>query len=273
MTCVYNAYHTHNLSRTVQYLLSEECKSFKDFQKRRARQLPFRQFCLELANDLKIEVLSPTMYESGSDDNDDNNDANKGHITASIAITYNKREAYFSKPHLIERRTNRRVLHQPSSVQRQSSCIWCCRIDHSTGERHTRHGRKTTWVCSTCDVPLCKRPRFNGQSCFLLFHEAETLFDPCGAEAQSLVVSVRSNGNRRAPPSRRTPDLSAGSAEEGPMVPPSASRNDNDDDDYMPGISSGDDDDESSPKRPASRRRTCSTITIPERRTRHRRLM
>ncbi|KAI2503223.1 hypothetical protein MHU86_11246 [Fragilaria crotonensis] len=213
------------------------------------------------------------MHESGSDDNDDNDDAaNKGPTTASIAITYNKREAYFSKPHLIERRTNRRVLHQPSSVQRQSSCIWCCRIDHSTGERHTRHGRKTTWVCSTCDVPLCKRPRFNGQSCFLLFHEAETLFDPCGAEAQSLEVSVRSNGNRRAPPSRRTPELSAGSAE-GPMVPPSASRNDNDDDDYMPGISSGDDDDESSPKRPASRRRTCSTITIPERRTRHRRLM
>jgi len=128
MTCVYNAYHTHNLSRTVQYLLSEECKSFKDFQKRRARQLPFRQFCLELANDLKIEVLPPTMHESGSDDNDDNDDANKGHITASIAITYNKREAYFSKPHLIERRMNQRVLHQPSSVQRQSSCIWCCLI-------------------------------------------------------------------------------------------------------------------------------------------------
>ena len=53
MTCVYNAYHAHNLSRTVICFLSEECKSFKDFQKMRARQRPFRQFCLELANNFK----------------------------------------------------------------------------------------------------------------------------------------------------------------------------------------------------------------------------
>jgi hypothetical protein len=42
MTCVYNAYHAHNLSRTVSYLMSDECKSFKNFQQRRARQPPFR---------------------------------------------------------------------------------------------------------------------------------------------------------------------------------------------------------------------------------------
>jgi hypothetical protein len=45
MTCVYNAYHSFTLSRTVEYLMSDECESFKDFQKRRARQVPFRQFC------------------------------------------------------------------------------------------------------------------------------------------------------------------------------------------------------------------------------------
>jgi hypothetical protein len=262
---VKNAYHTHNHSRTVSYLLSEKCKSFKDFQKMRARQLPFRQFCFELANDIKIEVVPPTMHES------DCNDDEIGRSTPSVAITYNKQEAYFSKPQLIERRMNRRLLHQPFSAQTQSSCVWCCRIDHLTGERHTRHGRKTTWMCSTCDVPLCKRPRFNGRSCFLLFHEAETLFDPCCAEAQSIQVSVCSHGNRRAPPSRRT-DLSAGTVE-GPIVPPSASWNDIDDDDYISGNSSGDDDDESSLERPASRRRTSSTITIPERRTRRSRLM
>jgi hypothetical protein len=263
--CVNNAYHAHNLSQTVSDLLSEECKSFKDFQKMRARQLPFRQFCLELANNLKIEVIPPTMHESGRDD------VERGHSCPSVAITYNKREAYFSKPHLIEWRMNQRVLHQPSSAQRQSSCVWCCRIDHSTGERHTRHGRKRAWMCSTCDVPLCKRPRFNGRSCFPLFHEAKTLFDPCCAKAQSIQVSVRSHGNRRAPPSRRT-DLSAG-AVEGLIVPPSASRNDIDDDDYIPGNSSGDDDDKSSPERPASCCWTCSTITIPERRTRWSHLM
>ena len=51
MTCVYNAYHSFNLSKTVKYLMSEECKSFKDFQKRRSQQLPFRQFCQALAGD------------------------------------------------------------------------------------------------------------------------------------------------------------------------------------------------------------------------------
>jgi SAP domain len=295
MTCVYNAYHAHNLSRTVTYLMSEECKSFKDFQKRRARQLSFRQFCRELANDLQLEVVPPSIHESGSDDDDTGimRSTDRGDRTSSVVITYNKREAYFTKPHLIERRMNRRVLHQPSSVQRQSSCVWCCRIDHSTGQRHTRHGRKTTWMCSMCDVPLCKRPRFNGQSCFLLFHEAETLFDPCCADAQHMEVSVRSHGNRHVLSSRRrTTDVSAGTAEgqmvppsasrtndmsiqtaEGPMVPPFASRNDNDDDDYIPGNSSDDDDDRSSCERPASRRRTCSAITIPERRTRRSRLM
>ena len=63
MTCVYNAYHAHNLSQTISYFLSEECKSFTDVRKLCARQLPFRQFCLELANDLKIEVVPPTMHE------------------------------------------------------------------------------------------------------------------------------------------------------------------------------------------------------------------
>jgi hypothetical protein len=87
MACVHNAYHTHNLSQTASYLLSEECESFKDFHRMRERQLPFRQFCLELANDLKMEVVPPTMQNSGSDDDD------RGHSTPSVAITYNKREA------------------------------------------------------------------------------------------------------------------------------------------------------------------------------------
>jgi hypothetical protein len=161
-------YHTHNLSRMVSYLLSEECESLKDFQKMCARQFPFRQFCLELANDLKIEVVPPTMHESGSDDHE------RGHSTPSIAIMYNKREVHFSKPHQNEWRINRRVLHQPSSAQRQSSCVWCCRIDHSIGKRHTRHGRKTTCLmCSTCDVVFfCSTKRRHCLTRVVLRHRA-----------------------------------------------------------------------------------------------------
>jgi hypothetical protein len=38
MTCVYNAYHSFNLSKTVEYLMSKDCKSFKDCQKRRSQE-------------------------------------------------------------------------------------------------------------------------------------------------------------------------------------------------------------------------------------------
>jgi hypothetical protein len=45
MTTVYNAYHFFNLSRTAAFLVgSDECKSFKDFQRIRARQCSFPQF-------------------------------------------------------------------------------------------------------------------------------------------------------------------------------------------------------------------------------------
>ena len=161
-TCVYNAYHTYNLSRTVSYLMSDECKSFKNFQQSRARQPPFHQFCVELANDLKIEVVPPSMYESCSDNDGQmtirrTDDGADNTSSCVVGITYNKREAYFCKLPLIERRKNGRLNHQlVTSVKRQSSCVWCCRIDHSTGQKHSRHGMKTTWKCSVCGVSCAK---------------------------------------------------------------------------------------------------------------------
>jgi hypothetical protein len=92
MTCVYNAYHAHNFSRTVSYLLSTECKLFKDFQKMRARPLPFRQFRLELVNDLKIEVVPPTMHESGS------NDDERGHTSTPSVATITTTKVRHTSP-------------------------------------------------------------------------------------------------------------------------------------------------------------------------------
>jgi hypothetical protein len=71
MTCVYNAYHTYTLSQTVGYLLSKDCKSFKDFQKRCTRQLPFRQFCQMLASNLTVEVVPPSGFERSSKEDDE----------------------------------------------------------------------------------------------------------------------------------------------------------------------------------------------------------
>lgn len=126
----------------------------------------------------------------------------------SVVIYYNKGETYFSKPHLIARRMNGRIVPLPSSVQiqtsciwccqrerevhlpllaqRQTSCIWCCQRDHlDPGQKHSRHGQKTTWVRSTCDIPLCKVPRYNRQSCFHLFLQSETLL--CGGTRHTSV--------------------------------------------------------------------------------------
>lgn len=42
------------------------------------------------------------------------NDERQGTHQDSVVIYYNKREAYFAKPHLIARRMNGRVVHLPS---------------------------------------------------------------------------------------------------------------------------------------------------------------
>ena len=67
----------------------------------RARRLPFRQFYLELASDLKIEAVPPTMHESAAMMMREDTV-----LLQLLLFTYNKHEAYFSKPHLIECRMN-----------------------------------------------------------------------------------------------------------------------------------------------------------------------
>ena len=140
---------------------------------------------------MNIEVVPPSTFASSSDDERKMSGGDNEEVLE--CITYNKREAFFDKLQLIKRRMNRRVLHKRISMQKQMSCIWCCRVDHSTATVHYRHGRKTTVACSICGVPLCVRPRYNGQSCFDMFHTAETLFDPCSNEARCMEVTVRAS--------------------------------------------------------------------------------
>ena len=135
MTTVYNAYHLFNLSRTAAFLASEECKSFKHFQRTRMkRQLPFRQFYMMLADDLSgIKVEAPMIYNTSSSDEEDDelssanksDDGQQKQVNVTY-IAYNKRDAYFRVSSLIAKRMNRRLPHAPCSDRRQSSCVWCC---------------------------------------------------------------------------------------------------------------------------------------------------
>jgi hypothetical protein len=225
-----------------------------------------------LANDLTVEVASSLNYNaSSSDDEDDERILTNDDTSVQEVIVYNKREAFFSKPKLVTKRQSRRIAHAPCSAQKQTSCVWCCCLDHSPGfQKHSRHGRKTTWLCSTCNVPLCKVNRYSGQSCFDLFHEPDSLFDPCCEEAQE-AVHARAHTNRTLPPSRHRvatassghADISAatscdedaafcGSKEEEMAIPENPSSNDAD----------------KNSKQPAIRRRTATkAIAIPRRRT------
>ena len=100
-----------------------------------------------------VQVVAPMIYNSNSSDKDnevmmagmsDNDEVEKQRrqINApegTITIVYNKRDAYFSKePELIAKRMNRRIAHLPCSAQTQSNCVWCCQMDHSSGQQHNR---------------------------------------------------------------------------------------------------------------------------------------
>ena len=83
------------------------------------------------------------------------------------------------------------------------------------------HGQKTLWVCVTCQVPLCKVKRYDGKSCFDLFHEAKELFNPCCVTAQEgLLVRTPRTGKQREPPTKglavaRATSVAENVAEEG----------------------------------------------------------
>jgi hypothetical protein len=51
-----------------------------------------------------------------------------------------------------------------------------------------------------------------GRAALHLFHQSETLFDPCCAETQGIQVSKRSQGNRQTLPSRPMAGASVGGA-------------------------------------------------------------
>lgn len=200
MTMIYNSYQSFVLCKTKQFLLSEECRSFKMYQMERSKQLSFRQFCSLLAHDLTVKVGS--LDVDGESDTDKSTAAAQAIPDGAVQVAYNKCKSYFQKPDLISKRKNKHLGHQPKPSSSQLSCIWCCRCTqfHEQGILHSRHGRKTKWKCSTCDVALCKVKRYGDKSCFELFHESDTLFNPCSNNHTD--VHVRKHANRPPVPKR-----------------------------------------------------------------------
>ena len=83
---------------------------------------------------------------------------------------------------------------------KQRHCVWCCGKDHITQDaRHYRHGRKTSYTCSTCNVNLCIVVRKGEEmSCFEEWHCANKLNDPCKQVLCSITNESNSNnGSKR----------------------------------------------------------------------------
>lgn len=85
---------------------------------------------------------------------------------------------------------------------KQLSCVVCCRKNHDkenmpTNGSHTRHGNKTRYECHVCKVALCDVKRWDGLTCFEIFHAVPKLPRPCiPSEAKPLHI-------RAPPPSRK----------------------------------------------------------------------
>jgi hypothetical protein len=94
---------------------------------------------------------------------------------------YKKRDLYFMDPELIRRRTTMVKNHNRDPCKR-SRCVWCCENhQENKGGCLRRLGYKTYRMCSICKVPLCNKPRYNGISCFDLWHRAKVLNEPCAS--------------------------------------------------------------------------------------------
>ena len=213
MSRVYNAYQSFILSRSVSFLLSDECTGYSRFQTHRNLHGSFAKFCSALANDLTLEMTGDSCSEDGEFENDQEH----GALNASgLSIHYNKREMFFTNREMIAKRINKTLPHVLCKAEsKPTSCVWCCRMKHdqSDPKKHTRHGCTTKYGCPVCMVSLCRVKRFNGMSCHELFHSSKSLVDYCRTEMDA-VVHVVPHRNRPPPPTRRARPASDSDEEE-----------------------------------------------------------
>jgi hypothetical protein len=194
MTIVYNAYQTYSLSVSLEYLMSNDCKSFLDFQRFRNRKSEsFGDFCFGLACHIcKIDREAfPAVYSVGA-------------INAQRLVTYNAREKFFEGFPYYNIRMDPALAHFPvaidtsvkedntgdesqdNSVESRSfprrRCVVCCRNNHEPGlgpPCSRRLGLKTSMECYTCKVSLCIAKRYDQKSCFEIWHTMGILPDVC----------------------------------------------------------------------------------------------
>jgi hypothetical protein len=114
MSQVYNAYQSFILSRSVSFLLSDDCTGYSRFQAHRKLHGSFAKFCSALAKDLTLEVTGDSCSEDDGYNRGGKfeNDQELGALNASgISVRYNKREMYFTNREMIAKQLNQNLPH------------------------------------------------------------------------------------------------------------------------------------------------------------------
>lgn len=219
MTAVYNAYMSYTMCKAFEFLMSDECISYRHYQNYKKRVAgTFREFIHNLCKQLRAEFSVPgtpignpinipfDIFASESFDASSFTEMNPLSTEAAVNLNkkcYNKREFFFSDPNLVALRTTQRSTHK--SVPSKDSdgnklrlrCIWCCENHTSTkilqkNDCNGRTGYKTSHMCVMCKVPLCNTARYNGKTCHDIFHAAKRINNPCARSSMTgLNVPVR----------------------------------------------------------------------------------
>ena len=173
--------------------------------------VPLQNSAVFWKKDLTLEITggdnersdeSESGDSGGSNDEFDRNNEGTALKSDGISVAYNKREMYFSNREMIARQMDKSLPHVVCKVEssKATSCVWCCRKKHDgnnmTGKKHSRHGRTTKFHCPVCMVSLCRVRRFDGRSCFELFHSSTSLIDYCRTEMDD-VVHVATTSDKR----------------------------------------------------------------------------
>jgi hypothetical protein len=203
MTVVYNAFMSYCMCKTVAFLLSDECISYRQYQNYKKRKGgSFAEFISNLCKQLRAQAFDESDPLS-VDEIATSNTLDISTITEDYperrvrnrGKCYNKREYFFSDHELICLRRRNRPEHKSDQGGRQLRCVWCCE-NHSLSKVadgficNSRSGYKTKYSCRLCKVPLCNVIRYRNKTCHDQWHNAKKN-DPCQSMIRTGLVDPK----------------------------------------------------------------------------------
>jgi hypothetical protein len=201
MTCVYNGFQSYALYKSSAFLLSQECRSFRDYQHNRTLVAgSYASYCAALVRTLHLYNMNQPGVE----------------LIAQmppppvlpppiqIKVTYNLRKLFFVGQPMEHLHTDQALRHAEALLpftknnpnRRQARCCaLCCSNNHPVeGMCNARNANRTCYFCPDCRIALCTQLHFNGTSCHELWHAINEVPKTCVMSRFSYVYNrIRQN--------------------------------------------------------------------------------